>query len=577
LLNKDRYSYIFLASALLSLVVTYIVTIGSNPLLTDDSPQALVNRTPNIINHAKLDVILGKVQIKECIECFEDDSFISNKKIQNGLNFSKTQPFLYYQNANTKYPILLSRKMSAFPFLFLKTLSQYTSVEIARNIYNIICLTLTLIFSFLVIRLNFGNNTAVLYAFLCSFSPLFISSYTGYVSEQLIAPIFWITSYCLLRKTNTSFIISLIFFLFGIFIKLNFLVSLVPMYFLTRGSEIKIKKYVSYLIIAFVYFVFLLSLKNGTSELFLRGGEGYTKPISHLLVLFQEIVAMISQSMIYLNDPLAIKDIHSSYYENVSYETLSSIRYWNYFFILIFGIGLFKEKSRNLSLIYFLWCILCFVVGHIDTTYSLRFSETISFLLLIFSITICNIKIQKNSKTILLTLLSIFWIGNFLAFYNYYRNIGPNSNQKLSFFKNISSDLLSRGIVDPILYYDENEWGYLEYLSGEKITPFYAQGLERRLDLEKIFMLNQRGHVLINLGKSHMYDSGNDVYFNESEESIERAAKLGGAKLKKIHSYFDKDIEVYRLIYFENKIQYRTLSLEDRVKLEKIEKKYNFR
>jgi hypothetical protein len=565
---------------LLSVVIllsTYFLTVGKNPLLTDDTPQALVNRTPNIIDYNRAKVVLGKVDIRDCVECFPEDSYKSSWKQTDGLHFSNTQPFLYYSKNEKKYPVLLSRKMSGLPFLYYKSLSENFGAKAAKNIFNLGCLLISLIFSFLFLKSRFSPRVAGAYSLLLSFSPLFLMNYGGYLSEQMIMPFFWMTCFFLNRDKKIFYILSILTFSFGILVKLNFLVSIIPLFILTGQSNKDLKKLIPHLSFVILYFILLVFLKDGREELIFRQGQGYFKPFSHLLLLAQEFVAMVSQSLISINDPLAIKDLKLSYFNNFSNDTFKSIEIRNIVFFLFFITSFFIKNIRYISLSLIAWVVSCFVVGHKDVTYSLRFSETYALVPLIIVLVLDSV-IENKRKFLLGSLIvAVLSIWNFFSFQSHFLNSGPNPNQTISLFKDVTKVLTEKGVNRPIMYFDENEWGYLEFLSNEKIQPIYAQGLETRMSLGEVFLLQSEGYVLVNYSKVHLHEGLSDIFIKENGASIQKAASSSGVNLQSIHSFEVNGEKIYELIKFTSERKFDSFSKEFHDNVISIPREINFR
>ena len=577
MLKRTNTPAIYLLISLLVLLLTYSLTIGQDPILTDDSPQALINRVPNIVDSTKARLISKKIEISSCKECFPSDSYIADSVGSNGFHFSKTQPFMYYQNNLKKYPLLLSRKMSGLPFLFLKSLNSYFYAKLAKNIFNFLFLSLTLIFSFLFIQKKYNTKLAFVYSMLLTVSPQFLMSYSGYVSEQIIAPLFWIICYSFLLNTRRSYYFSIVAFFVGLVVKLNFLVALVPIILLTKRNDFKFNKYIAHLLVAFLYILVLLFMKDGSEELIFRQGQGYFKPISHVLILFQEILAMISQSLISLNDSLSVKEIASSYYENYSFQTISSINFLGSFYILLFLYSFSLKNHKSLAIGFIIWCFLCFIVGHKDVTYSLRFSETYTLLVLLLVLSASSVKSRKLVFRPFLLIFLITWSLAFYRFYSHLKTNGTNGNQRISLFQEVSKSLVELKVFDPIMYFDENEWGYLEFLSDERVTPIYAQGLETRMSLEEIFLFKKSGYVLINLTVVHSHDNKTDIFHKESQSSIKNAASQSNVKVKTVRHFYHRGKAIYQLVYFESDLIFNGLTESEEDKLRSIPNIYNFR
>jgi len=550
----------------------YNVTIGVEPLLNDDAPQTLINKTPNLIIQERFSLIQGRIKVTDCKSCFAPDSYINLKGDQvDGLHISDNQPIYYYSYNGQKIPLYKFRRMSAIPSNIYKLLTFVVNPSLAKNIYNQFISILVLIFLFLGVRKKIDTFTAFSTVFLCSISPIFISSYTSYFSEQLFALLFWMIFYLIQSEKKVLRATVCGLFVFGLMVKLNFLVVSIPLFMIFKKDFYKNKGIVvATAILSLIYIGLLLQTNGASSEIIERTGEGYGKPFSHWVLLLQELIAMVGSPIVFLNDQLNLFDLTGSYYNKLNFSTLKRVGSIAIFPLAFLLINLKEKKGRVFIGAFFIWAVLAFLASHNDLTYTTRISEIYSILCLLFSMAlILFLKNKTKLSYVVIAAFIVFQFYNLNHWMNIYRTVGPESSQKMSLYEDIAKYLVDNKIERPILMHDEREWGYLEFLSKEKILPIYTYNLDTRIPLEDIFSIDNEGYLLLYYPKKEIFYRryGTSIISKETNESVLKAAQKSHSKVSFIKTFKSSDEVIYKLIYFKNALEFEELSAEENTKL----------
>lgn len=559
----------------MSLFLTFF---GKNPILTDDSPQGLVSSFPNVIIHERLHTIKPYTDISNCSECFSNKSFINNVQ-EKGFSFNNHQPYLSYNTENSKIPLMLSRKMSGLPFYFYGVLSSVFGPLNASLIYHIFVGVLILGISFFAIYFKYGSNIAFTSSLLLSISPIFLTNNFGYVSEPLLSIFFFLSLLIINIKKEKLFIIIPFIFLLGIHIKLNFLAGIIALVLLEWDFFKKYKRIVFIsLFLIFLYFIFLLSLPgNAQNEILTRDGQSYIKPFNHIINYLIDIFMMIVSPFVYLFDfhgLLKIKHSYSDY--NVNSELFNYLSLACLFAIFPI-LSIWQINSRKVLTSFFILASFAFIFSHQDSSYSLRIFE--SYPVLVLAVAIGLNHFYDNRRYIPILGALIFYSFSFF-YWSSKTTVSYNDPLKsLSFMDNIQKYLVENNIKNPILNFDENEWGYLEYLSQNRIQPFHLKSLTSYSSVKEIFSYFKEGHLLINLSPQYYFDSekNKEFSFNYSKKEILKYALAQNIKVNDLKTFSYNNRDVYWLIKFSNSKELLPISDNEKSRILKIAEPVFFR
>ncbi|ATH09150.1 hypothetical protein BIY24_14720 [Halobacteriovorax marinus] len=537
----------------------YFLTLGTSPLLGDDIPLALLDHSVPLMISERVSTIEGKYDLSSCKSCFYDERLTSDKS-----SLKPIQPILSIDIDGDRYPVFKSRRMGGAPYAIFKLFLEKFSVETVMNMFNLLVGVATLIFMFLSVTLRFSRSVANISVLLAGISPVFVLSYSYYITEQLIALSFWIMFFLIQRDSKVTRALSVIVFIVSIYFKLNFLVALIPLYLLNRGKfHQNYKVCASALLCLIIYVLLIFSMGDSASELISRGGEGYRKPFMHTVLWAQEFIALFSRPSVFLNEQLGILNLKPSYTNDISFLTFHFTGIFSILFF-IYCICSIKDRDVRITLVAcFLWSLAGFFVGHLDVTYTARFSEVTTLMILIVSLS--SLYLYRSKKLIanvaLVTILTsqAYFLWNIVSIYQE-RKV-QSGTLSIEFNREISEYLVEHEILNPILTRDESEWGVFELHSKSKITPIYAQNLDETMSLKRIVKSFNSGHVLFPLReKVVLNDSGDNEFLRFSKEDISKALSVEDVKFNFIKEFSMNGQAVYTLFSFERNEKLKALS-----------------
>ncbi|WP_044557684.1 hypothetical protein [Halobacteriovorax marinus] len=554
----------------------YFLTLGTNPLLGDDIHLALLNQSVPLYISERGTLVEGNYDLSTCTSCFYDERLTNDKSFLKPI-----QPILSIDINGDRYPVFKSRRMGGAPYAFFKLLLKKNPLESAMNIFNLFVGISTLLFMFLAIRKRFDNRLASISVLIASISPIFILSYSYYITEQLIALSFWILFYLIQRDTKTSRILSGVVFIVSTYFKLNFIISVIPLFLFNKDKFLKYYRFCCVVAaVLLVYLCIIFSMGDSISELITRGGEGYRKPLMHIVLWFQEFVSLFSRPSIFLNEQLGIFDLMPTYTNDISYLTIILTGPFVTLF-LIYIYCAFKDDDVRLSFLScFLWALAAFFVGHLDVTYTARFSEVATLMVLTVSLSI--VYLLKQSKIFNRGLISIIILSKlyFLVFFVsiYYVDSVENGSLSIRLNKKISNYLIENKIYNPILSRDESEWGVLELHSSGSIRPIYMQNLDDFVSLSRIVNSFNSAYILYSLEReTYRNEGGDNIVVNHSIERTKGILDRENIEYKVIKEFKTSKSSVYVLIYFERKVKLPGLSTAEDNKLSSIKYKKIYR
>ncbi len=544
------------------------MTLGLNTLLGDDVPQALVDNSPRLLISERFEKIEGKYDLISCDSCF----FNEDRDIEDTtFKLSPVLPIFYYKPAEEKFPILKSRRMGGAPYLGFKLLLDFFSIETSKKLFDLSVGLLTLFFMFLAIRTKFGEQVANISVALASISPIFISNYSYYISEQLLALIFWSIAFFIQRNSLRSRITLFIIFMVGLYVKLTVLVTLVPLFIIFREQFLKNIRFC--LIVALstaIYISSLFLLGDGVSELINRSGEGYAKPLMHLVLFGQEFIALFSNPIVFLNEQMGTLDLKGSYTNEISYVTIVEVGPFVVFFLLCIFFVMKLDILKNVFMACLAWALAAFFVGHTDITYTARFSETNGLVFLIFALVIVQlVKFGGLFSKIVLSALLMMKVYFLVSWVMIHQGGGlQNAEFNLEFNKGIVTYLIEKDIKNPILSNDEREWGILELLSKNKISPIYAQNLDENLTLERIIQSFNSGHILLYMNEFIFLDrSGKNIRSRIIWEDIPKLFSDNKVDYRILKTFKYNNRDVYSLVEFKRQDPLHHLSRDQNTDL----------
>lgn len=544
----------FLIGSCLVYVSVYFLTLGSAPLIGDDVPQALVNQSPPLLISERSVKIEGSYDLKSCKSCFYDENRENNS---GSYKLAPMQPIFSVNIYEDKYPILKSRRMGGIPYSLFKLLIKVSSLEMAKNIFNLSVGILSLFFMFFSLKKKFNNRVAALSVCLASISPIFILNYSYYISEQLIGLTFWILSFYIQKQNFRSKLIIVFVFMVALHSKLNVLMTLIPLYILHRKIFHRNQKFCLLVGgLSVTYVVALLFLGDGVNEIVTRGGEGYSKPVMHIFLWLQEFMALFSHPIVFLNEQLNIYKLSETYTNNISISTLK----YSGLFLLVLPVYLYwvikNEDVRSVFIASFFWALGSFFVGHADITYTARFSEVNVLTVVLTALVLLKLFEQRGRVSwTLLTLMAILKLYFIISLIFLYQSEKVNNGSlSIKFNTKVSNFLLENKILNPILSYDETQWGIFELISEGQISPVYAQNLDENFSLDRIIKAFNFGYILVSHEEQIVLDpDGRESSRKLSSKMMMNILNSNGVTFNIVKEFKSNGHLIYTLVKYERK------------------------
>lgn len=492
-------------------ILTYFLTISHNQILGDDAYFGLIDQNPKIIGQQWNGI--ERISKENCETTFNKDS-LKGKFLGIELWSSHLEPRLFLKTDNEKIPLYFNRRNGGIPYYVFKKTSEIIGLHQTKVLFDLTMGLITLLFFIKGVSTFSSKAIAITGAALLSISPIFQTAKIDIIGEHLMLPMFWILFYLLQKNEIKYKILASFCFILGLYLKITFVVALIPLAILFKDQFIKNKTFVfGTAVISLGYFLVLTLTPGGSEEFFSRRGD------QGLLKGFRDVLMLLENTLTLMLAPLASMD---DQFIDLPFEldpvkrliNLPLLAYVQFFIILgVIGLVKIEKLFKPVAASFFVYVVILFFQGHGDLTYSSYINETIClFVLALILIFASKVKKEeyKTWKNVLLCVFAIIYVYQSNEWVRTYRKYGPHPTMNLSYTKMISDYLVSNNILTPIIADGETEFGAFEKISEGKISPIFAESIPKAKSYLNQCSDNENIYFLLYLRETVFYDNPKD-------------------------------------------------------------------